>query len=1147
MNNRKKGLLVMTFIAAFVMYMIILPGASPKAQNVETSAPFHAKDGKTHTDLELKNNITSYYNDTFKGFLKINNSVVTFNNCSFLNYDYLEIYGSSNVTFLNSCKFDVTYPFRIYDNANVTITDATLATTSSIEMYDANATIANSTFEFSSMAIHGSANVSFSQCDLIDPPGETNAADEDGDAAGDEDDNDQGDDDDQGDDKDNNEAGNHTLKIHGNAIVTSDKCYFNLSSLEIYENAEVTFSNCDAVNGKNITAQAISIKENAVVTGSACNFMVTSTSTFALHIQTNATSTQFSGCTFNLTIDDPRQTKVALKIGGTGTTHFLDCPIINASSIRIEENATVEFKASTVAVSPYVTGDDPLIPSAVLALHRFKFIGNATITCNNAYLACPWDSELEAWDTVTLKVFNDSTVNADYVFKILMRANVTIEDSRVTTGVIGLVHDDGWYNKTGMPPNDANLTLIGSIVNGAIVDLGTNTRVTLQNSTVDIITETLWINGTITLSNNTITSGSEGGDYSSKNFTADGNSNYNSTQHVVIGLNGSSISIESSQIYIAIAAGDSEMNISGSTITDYVTCADHANGTITDSIILGKEQAAWYGSVGGFQYSYFRQDYSNTTSYSFISLTNCTSFEKIRPLSEMTLTFNNCSLDLTLLDISGTANCTFFNKSVIDANSVQINGSATVEFAECEISGQLFLKGSATTNFSSSTFTSTSLEIANTTCTTFHALVDFLKSDISGEILLSNQTTLVLQHATYETIGYLNDTMETLVVVRSGPEINVSGLIKKTNETQEEILSANLTINDAEVPPDPNDPLHFTIDPVTHQIPGLASFEIVAYNNTGYDGNKTKFARNFTIEIPADAPLKNVVWDTTSDFANYANNNCSIGTNNVTLTWVNATGIAYDFTNDSDGSNPAGWFVWEGPNTHMNVYAGVEDHAKVVEINDSATANTCYMINTFGEKANGTVEFWLRSTAEWSGRLFITFRYELFPIFRLDLRDNGELRVWGPFDGTIMSSNWADDQWYHVRVEFNCTTDKFKVWLDGTYQDEYDFYYSSSYIEDIRIEPIPDSTTGYFYLDAIDYSWAGGYYPERSYYTGHPTGFLENGTWTSNVTDLEDPTPYHEKITFSCDSTASTAVLASYRMSNDGSSWVSYNGSAWET
>ena len=94
----------------------------------------------------------------------------------------------------------------------------------------------------------------------------------------------------------------------------------------------------------------------------------------------------------------------------------------------------------------------------------------------------------------------------------------------------------------------------------------------------------------------------------------------------------------------------------------------------------------------------------------------------------------------------------------------------------------------------------------------------------------------------------------------------------------------------------------------------------------------------------------------------------------------------------------------------------------------------------------------------------------------------------------------------------------------------------------------PQSTNmnGSVWVDAIDYSWSSGYFANRSYYYNGSRIHAYNGTWTSNIVDLNGTIPYFENLTLWCEIEATiTEVNISYRISNSSSAITNATWSAW--
>ncbi|NVM54950.1 MAG: hypothetical protein HWN66_14695, partial [Candidatus Helarchaeota archaeon] len=740
------------------------------------------------------------------------------------------------------------------------------------------------------------------------------------------------------------------LIIRGSGTVSFNNCTFNGTYLKIYENAIVSFTN-------------------------QCNL----TYNDRIEIYDNATVT-FQGSTIitNGEITNPASVDTEIGFSGNAKVTFQGCTIeTNALNGGCNE---INITQSTLTVRPLSEDADPLYKTD---LHRFNLKGSSKITFDNSTVSCPWDSILEVWGNANLTIHKNSSLDIDFDLRLFQYSTVTIDNSTIEAGMIIVTQDDNWYKH--LDDANASLRIINSTIHSSIMANGINTTVTIQNgSKVDIMTNFTKVEGSLTIFNNTITSGTN---YTTKPFTIDGSSTINNTQYVVIGMNESKILIESSHIYGVVAAWNSTINISNSIITDSISTGEYANVTIMNSTVLGKGDASIYGSINGLQATYFRSASSNWDSYSLIPLTDCTIHGKIRPSGYMTIILQN--------------------------------------------------------------------SIYNT-------------SDIAC-------------------IPYSAFTKEVLVVERESPiDLNISGWIENGTSPVEEITSANLTVNNENGTADPNDSLHFILDPVTHQIPGLADFEIVAYDNATHN-----FSRSFTIEIPSDAPPKEVFWNTTSEFQNYVETNCTIGIDNLTGGLVN---IAYDFTEDDNGDDPADWTTIESSEDDIEVIQEIDGHSKVVKI--YCPSGSQNIDNEFANAATGTIEFWLRTSNATQASFVFIRDWVLADSIMFGIYSDYFYYASNAYpEGTpiIMAYN---NTWYHIRIQWNCSSGWY-VWINRTQYGEYDFYGSPTAMDDIMFYDGDDGGHT-FYVDAVDYSWSSGYYTERSY-EHYGEKYYANCTWISNI------------------------------------------------
>jgi len=183
----------------------------------------------------------------------------------------------------------------------------------------------------------------------------------------------------------------------------------------------------------------------------------------------------------------------------------------------------------------------------------------------------------------------------------------------------------------------------------------------------------------------------------------------------------------------------------------------------------------------------------------------------------------------------------------------------------------------------------------------------------------------------------------------------------------------------------------------------------------------------------------------------------------------------YGFENDNIGNLPYDWTFEIGAPCSIQVIDELDAHKNVVELYDGTTSNSARMINNFTDQIAGTVEMWFRRTdpAE-ATSIRIKDPFGTFPI---DITSLGGMFRWNN------QSVWNDiapcnsDQWYHLRIDFNCTSQKFDVYIDEIrYLTDIPFQIGSTSLVQLTLETRWVGSTGYYtYYDAIGYSWDSNY------------------------------------------------------------------------
>ena len=171
----------------------------------------------------------------------------------------------------------------------------------------------------------------------------------------------------------------------------------------------------------------------------------------------------------------------------------------------------------------------------------------------------------------------------------------------------------------------------------------------------------------------------------------------------------------------------------------------------------------------------------------------------------------------------------------------------------------------------------------------------------------------------------------------------------------------------------------------------------------------------------------------------------------------------------------------------------LDGHKDVLVMYDNADASLDYGLYLYfndlfddGEQTYGTIELFMRTT-------------DATKSFRFEIKDGGtpaqkfiiDLDKFRYDDGAVKDIGLAalDNTWYHIRIAFRCAgadayedlaEDTWKVWINGVEYGDYDFIATHARI-DRCIFWTDQADNGYYcYVDALDYSWATGYFTNRN-------------------------------------------------------------------
>ncbi|MFX1277325.1 MAG: hypothetical protein ACFFBP_03515 [Promethearchaeota archaeon] len=173
----------------------------------------------------------------------------------------------------------------------------------------------------------------------------------------------------------------------------------------------------------------------------------------------------------------------------------------------------------------------------------------------------------------------------------------------------------------------------------------------------------------------------------------------------------------------------------------------------------------------------------------------------------------------------------------------------------------------------------------------------------------------------------------------------------------------------------------------------------------------------------------------------------------------------YEFENDEIGGDPAGWQTNDFGASEIDIYNSGISHQKVLRIKDNVVNDVCEAYTYFGSNiVSGTVEWWIMSS-DMNARL----KMELFC-------NNGhrfDVRLWNTkiISGPKELIYFENDTWYHMRVDFDCGTYTYDVYINGLlmlYNQTFDNMIHSIFA--FRLQTDFSTLSGYCYFDALGYS-----------------------------------------------------------------------------
>ena len=192
----------------------------------------------------------------------------------------------------------------------------------------------------------------------------------------------------------------------------------------------------------------------------------------------------------------------------------------------------------------------------------------------------------------------------------------------------------------------------------------------------------------------------------------------------------------------------------------------------------------------------------------------------------------------------------------------------------------------------------------------------------------------------------------------------------------------------------------------------------------------------------------------------------------VYLTNINENLVGVVQFQDRNGNDDlSAWTDSSGADCTVSVVPLVDGHEDVMELDDQSGVNIALIELNFGNQISGTFELFFRSTnTGLSQSIYLhegannRFRFQII---------SDKLQWYRQSDTSWQDlANVVDDIWYHLKVDFDCTSDTLDVWLDGTsVGTDLPFRFGATNLSVIALFTQAGNSGYQLYIDVIGFSW----------------------------------------------------------------------------
>ncbi|MFX0024019.1 MAG: hypothetical protein ACFE9S_16955 [Candidatus Hermodarchaeota archaeon] len=182
----------------------------------------------------------------------------------------------------------------------------------------------------------------------------------------------------------------------------------------------------------------------------------------------------------------------------------------------------------------------------------------------------------------------------------------------------------------------------------------------------------------------------------------------------------------------------------------------------------------------------------------------------------------------------------------------------------------------------------------------------------------------------------------------------------------------------------------------------------------------------------------------------------------------------FSFENDAHDTMPKGMDVVDTGGT-IRIISEQNGHKKVAELYDNSHSEIVLLGKNFSPIKAGSIEFWINFETMSNYHKFVLSGENSPNALILEWNSNGQVEYNDGVNHVL--TNYNTNQWYHYRIEFNCSSD-WHLWLDDVsfnVGNGYSFNGNPININRFSFGSSLIDENYRFYIDAIGLSWDLGY------------------------------------------------------------------------